>query len=142
MAALSTRTATRPAWTRVVSVRFFARFVTWSLSGRPRRRSSVSGIKPAGGRWYGGTTVVPQGRRGAPSSCRQHVNRGFTPAYRQGTPRKGAEFGIRRPDRDPAGQQEQVRGRPRERADPAGPAAVHLDPVPGRLRLCVGHPGR
>ncbi len=32
IAALSTRTATRPPWTLVVSVRFFARFVTMPLS--------------------------------------------------------------------------------------------------------------
>src|SRR6185437_4242101 len=35
--ALSTRTATRPAWARVVSVRFLARFVTCPLSGRGAR---------------------------------------------------------------------------------------------------------
>src|SRR5580698_4280018 len=50
--------------------------------------------------------------------------------------------GIRRSDRDPAGQQEQVRGRPRKRPDPPGPHAVHRDAVPGRLRLCSGHPER
>src|SRR6185437_12807101 len=35
--ALSTRTATRPAWARVVSVRFLARFVTCPLSSRGAR---------------------------------------------------------------------------------------------------------
>src|SRR6266567_4106838 len=59
IAALSTRTATRPAWARVVSVRFLARFVTLLLSGGRPRRSSVCGIKPVPGRWYGGTTFVP-----------------------------------------------------------------------------------
>src|SRR5580704_15641641 len=40
IAALSTRTATRPAWARVVSVRFWARFVTL-LIVRPRARAVV-----------------------------------------------------------------------------------------------------
>src|SRR5580704_3644133 len=40
IAALSTRTATRPAWTRVVSVRFLARFVTL-LIVRPQAQAVV-----------------------------------------------------------------------------------------------------
>ena len=42
----------------------------------------------------------------------------------------------------PQGQPQQVRGRPRDRPDAAGPHAVHLDAVPGRLRLHRGHPRR
>src|SRR5580765_864175 len=57
---------------------------------------------------------------------------------REGTPSNG----VRRHDRDPPGQPQQVRGRPRERADPPGPAALHLDPLPGRLRLRRGQPRR
>ena len=38
----------------------------------------------------------------------------------------------------PRGQQEQVRGRPRVRSHAPRPHAVHLDPVPGRLRLRRG----
>ena len=47
---------------------------------------------------------------------------------------------LRRHGRDPQGQQEQVRGGSRDRPDPAGPDAVHLDRLPGRLRLHRGHP--
>ena len=44
----------------------------------------------------------------------------------------------------PEGQPQQVRDGPRDRPDPAGPHAVHLDPLPARLRLHRGHarPGR
>src|SRR5215813_9669731 len=62
MIASSTRTATRPAQARTVSVRFLARFVTLPLSARKPRQSTVPGLKPAPRRWYGGTTVVPVAR--------------------------------------------------------------------------------
>ena len=155
IAALSTRTATRPAQARVVSVRFLARFVTLLLSGRGPRRSSVPGIKPVPKRWYGGTTVVPWPEETAhprvastlsPGSPRPSVMDHTAKGADMETIRRcsrGAEHrGVRCPDRDPAGQPEQVRGRPRQRPDPPGPDAVHRDPVPGRLRLRAGHAGR
>ena len=42
----------------------------------------------------------------------------------------------------PEGFAQQVRGGPRDRPDPARPHAVHLDQLPGRLRLRRGHPRR
>jgi hypothetical protein len=66
IAALSTRTTTSPAWARVVSVKFLARFVTL-LIVRPTPQAVVGpGIKPVPGRWYGGTTVVAALENGAP----------------------------------------------------------------------------
>src|SRR6516162_8522527 len=47
IAALSTRTATRPAWARVVSVRFLARFVTL-LIVRPQPQAVVGPRYQAG----------------------------------------------------------------------------------------------
>ena len=41
----------------------------------------------------------------------------------------------------PAGPAQQVRGGPRDRPDPPGPDALHLDPLPPRLRIHRGHPG-
>src|ERR1700730_1454433 len=144
IAALSTRTATRPAWARVVSVRFLARFVTLFIV-RPQARVVV-------GPRYQACPRALVGRRscGAGGPMKRVIL--VLPArYLQvrpglaswSTPRKGTGcHGIRRLYRDPARQPEQVRGRPRQRPDPAGPDAVHLDRIPGRLRLRAQYPGR
>ena len=47
---------------------------------------------------------------------------------------------VRRRDRDPPGQPQQVRVRPRAARDAARPAAVLGDRLPGRLRLRPRHP--
>ena len=54
--------------------------------------------------------------------------------------RGGSRDGFRRARGDPQGEPQQVRGRPRVGADPAGPDAVHLDAVPRRLRVHREHP--
>ncbi|CAA9584574.1 MAG: Inorganic pyrophosphatase, partial [uncultured Thermomicrobiales bacterium] len=45
-------------------------------------------------------------------------------------------------DRDPAGEPQQVRARPRDRAAQARPGALLLGPLSGRLRLHPGDAGR
>ena len=50
--------------------------------------------------------------------------------------------GDRRGDRDPHGQPQQVRVRPRAARDPAGPPPLHRHHLSGGLRLRPRHPGR
>ena len=56
--------------------------------------------------------------------------------------RGGRARGRRRDRRDPQGIAEQVRVRPRAGSDPAGPDAVHLDRISGRLRVRPRHARR
>src|ERR1035438_6583007 len=164
IAALSTRTATRPAWVRVVSVRFLARFVTPLIV----RRATRAVVGPwyqacpralvrrhnrcAGGPRKGSILVLPARYRRVRRSLASWITRrkeaGWTlsaatrwslagaGSRRKSSSRSAARsgccsarlrtehHGVRCPDRDPAGQPEQVRGRPRKRPDPSGPDEI------------------
>ena len=110
----------------------------------------------AGGDEHGGSTLATSSTDGPPAAVALHRTsiRRRHPAYARlasvgpgdrGGRRSVAHWrrrGVRRHHRDPQGAAQQVRGRPRDRADPAGPHAVHLHPLPGRLRLHRGHPRR
>src|SRR5580700_311698 len=122
IAALSTRTATRPAQARVVSVRFLARFVTLLLSGRgpglvvglryqacPQalvRRNNRCAVGPSKRPIY----VLPARYRRVPGGLASWITPRKGPIWRpSAAARRGAEHrGVRCPDRDPAGQPEQV----------------------------------